>query len=366
MTRDSKVERFASLIAEVSACVTCDRMEGSARVLNYSAGNVMARLMFIGEAPGRLGADATEVPFHGDRAGENFENLLAFAGINRSELFVTNAVLCNPKDEAGNNSTPSPTEVANCAQFLKRQIELVNPEIVATLGGTALMALNSIEGHNLSLRDHARTVHEWFGRLLVPLYHPGQRAMIRRNIVQQQRDYRFLHQLMSSVNQRPRKSAGVTRSEILTIAKYLLSSKGTLTYFQLHKLVYLTEYVHVRRVGRRLTSAYFIRQAEGPYCTDLEINRLRRADGGIRVFRAGAQLHLQLGPDRTPRLFEESPLSEDAKLAADEALRRYGDKDNSELKTAAYLTAPMRFLLRRERATSQALLNVPIDFLAAA
>jgi len=366
MTRDLKAQRFANLIEEVSACVTCDRMRGSARVLNYSAGNVTAPLMFIGEAPGRLGADATEVPFHGDRTGANFENLLAFARINRSELFVTNAVLCNPKDEHGNNATPSPAEVANCAHFLKRQIELVNPEIVVTLGSTALMALNSIELHNLTLREHARTAHEWLGRLLVPLYHPGQRAMMHRNIIEQQHDYRFLRQLMGRINQRPRRSAGITRSDILAIAKYLLSSKGTVTYFQLHKLAYLTEYVHVQRVGRRLTSAYFIRQAEGPYCTDLEINRLRRADGTIRVFREGSQLQLRLGADRSPRLFEESLLSEDAKLAADEALRRYGDKDNAELKTAAYLTAPMRFLLRRERATNQPLLNAPIDFLAAA
>lgn len=366
MAFDLKAERFAKLIEDVSACVVCARMHGSARVLNYSAGNVMAPLMFIGEAPGRLGADATEVPFHGDRAGANFENLLSFAGINRSELFVTNAVLCNPKDEHGNNATPSPAEVANCSHFLKRQIELVNPEIVVTLGSTALMALNSIEPHNLSLRENARTVHEWFGRILVPLYHPSQRAMVHRGIEQQQGDYSFLRQLMSAVKKRPRRSAGQTRSDILAIAKYLLESKGTITYFQLHKLAYLTEYVHVRRSGRRLTSAYFIRQAEGPYCTDLEINRLRRAEGAIRTFRDGNKLRLGLGTDRTPRLFEDPGLSEDARLAADEALRRYGDKEEAELKIAAYLTAPMKFLLRREKTSNQPMLNTPIDFLAAA
>jgi uracil-DNA glycosylase family 4 len=321
--------------------------------------------MFIAEAPGRLGADSSEIPLHGDKAGANFEELLEYAGINRSQIFVTNAVLCNPKDEAGNNATPSRVELSNCTDFLKRQIELINPQIIVTLGSTALLALNSIAGHNLSLRDHVRTIRRWQGRLLVPLYHPGQRAMIHRTLAQQQRDYRFLRRLMNQLRQR-KGSSGATRSDILGIAKYLLCSKGTLTYFQLHKLAYLTEYVHVRHSGRRLTSAYFIRQDEGPYCTDLEINKLRRADGSIRTSSDGGKLRLSLGEDRTPQLFEQTALSEQARSAADEVLRRYGDKDDSELKTAAYLTAPMRVLLRQEKAKNTALMNTPIDFLAAA
>ena len=365
MTSPSAVEEFNQLIREVSACMTCDRMRGSSRVLNHAAGQLGARIMFIAEAPGRFGADSSEVPLHGDKAGANFEDLLAHAGINRSQVFVTNAVLCNPKDEQGNNATPSRVEVSNCSCFLRRQIEVVDPQIVVTLGITALSALNSIARHNLNARDHARTVHHWCGRLLVPLYHPGQRAMIRRSLAQQQRDYLFLRRLMNQLQQR-RGSSGATRSDILGIAKYLLTSKGTVSYFQLHKLAYLTEYVHVRRAGRRLTSAYFIRQEEGPYCTDLEINRLRRADGSIHTVSKGGKLRLQLGTDQMPRLIEEPSLSEDAKVAADEVLHRYGDKDDSELKTAAYLTAPMRVLLRKEKAEGVALLNTPIDFLAAA
>ena len=121
--------------------------------------------------------------------------------------------------------------------------------------------------------------------------------MIRRSLAQQQRDYLFLRRLMNQLQQR-RGSSGATRSDILGIAKYLLTSKGTVSYFQLHKLAYLTEYVHVRRAGRRLTSAYFIRQEEGPYCTDLEINRLRRADGSIHTVSKGGKLRLQLGTDQ--------------------------------------------------------------------
>ena len=149
---------------------------------------------------------------------------------------------------------------------------------------------------------------------------------------------------------------------------YLLASRGIVSYFELHKLAYLTEYLHVRKSGRRLTTAYFIRQKDGPYCTDLELDRIRRADDSIRVFKEGGKLCLALGKGQMPQLFseiEKPHISEDARAAADEAIRRYGDKNDSELKTATYLTAPMRFMLRREQSARVNHYNAPIDFLAA-
>jgi len=363
---DSKHTTFGALVSEVAACTLCKRMCNSARVLNFSAGNLSAELFFVGEAPGRLGADETEVPFHGDTAGNNFENLLTFAGITRNDVFVTNAVLCNPKDDHGNNSTPTSAEIINCHLFLKRQIELINPRIVAALGNTALRALANIEAHNLTLSRHVRSIHPWFGRSLMPLYHPGQRAMIHRSFANQRSDYQFVAEQWRRLKEPRRKSSGATRTDMLAIARYLLAKRGILSYFELHKLAYLTEYVHVRRSGRRLTGAYFIRQKDGPYCTDLEIDRLRRADGAIRIFKDSGRLCLRVGSDETPQLFSLRPeIPTNAKDAADEALQRYGDKTDSELKTAVYLTAPMRFLLRRERSSHVNLYNAPIDFLAA-
>ena len=366
MDAQSKHSRFGELVEEVRACLKCDRMKGSARVLNYSAGNLNAELFFIGEAPGRLGADETEVPFHGDTSGRNFEDLLSFAGISRNDGFVTNAVLCNPKDKDGNNSTPTLAEATNCQTFLKRQIELVDPKIVVALGNTALRALAGIEPHGLTLSQHVRTIHRWFGRCLIPLYHPGQRAMIHRSFANQRSDYQFVAEQWRRLTQVRRPSSGATRSDVMAVARYLLANRGSVTYFELHKLAYLTEYLHVRRSGRRLTSAYFIRQKDGPYCTDLEIDRIRRADGAIRVFNKVGRLCLGLGADQTPKLFGyDAEISDEARAAADEAMERYGEKTDAELKTAVYLTAPMRFLLRRERLAKSNLYNSPIDFLAA-
>ena len=177
-------------------------------MLAPASGSINAPLMFIGEAPGRLGADATGIPFHGDKTGHNFESLLDFVGIGRQDIFVTNAVLCNPKDSRGNNDTPSAQEIKNCAAFLSRQITLVNPLFIATLGAVALRALALIEPHDLELKSAVRTANNWYGRTLIPLYHPGQRAMVHRSFANQRSDYQFLADNLKRGGQRPAKSRG--------------------------------------------------------------------------------------------------------------------------------------------------------------
>src|SRR5439155_18779729 len=142
--------------------------------------------------------------------------------------------------------------------FLRRQIELVSPRIVVPLGNTALRALEGLEPHGFTLSRHVRTIHPWFGRSLIPLYHPGQRAMIHRSFANQRSDYQFVAEQWRRLTQIRRTTSGATRSDVMAVARYLLASCGAVTYFGLHKLAYLTEYLHVRKSGRRLTSAYFI------------------------------------------------------------------------------------------------------------
>jgi len=344
-------------------------MHDSARVLNYSAGSLTADIMFVGEAPGRLGADETEVPFHGDTSGRNFEDLLAFAGLNRAGAFVTNSVLCNPKDANGNNSTPVPMEIHNCSSFMKRQILLVQPKIVVTLGAVALRSMETIEPHGMALSTHVRTKNNWFGRILIPLYHPGQRAMLHRSFANQRSDYQFVAEVLKRLTVQRSVSKSPAKAEAVNLAKYIIRARGQVSYFELHKLAYLAEYVHVKNHGRRLTSSYFIRQKDGPYCTDLQIDRLRKADGSIHVSKQAGHLILNLSRSASPSLFatgEQSPeLSDEAKQTLDETLARYQYKDGAELKTAVYLTAPMRHMLRREQNMATNLYNAPIDFLAA-
>jgi DNA polymerase len=154
--------------------------------------------MFIGEAPGRLGAERTGIPFFGDRSGKTFEFLLRFAGLSRESVFITNAVLCNPRDNEGLNDKPSRYEVSNCSSWLRRTILVVDPVVVVTLGSIALEALKLIERHELILRENVGRVTSWFNRHLIPLYHPGPRALIHRDIETQKRDYRKLKRFLRS------------------------------------------------------------------------------------------------------------------------------------------------------------------------
>jgi uracil-DNA glycosylase family 4 len=154
-------------------------------------------MMFVAEAPGRFGADRSGIPLHGDATGRNFEWLLSASGFRRSEVYVTNAVLCNPVDGGGRNAPPTTTEICNCAHFLRVQIEAVDPLLVVTLGAVALRAVGLIYRTALNLPSHHRKVVDLHGRLLVPLFHPSPRVMnTRRPRGEQLKDFEFARQVL--------------------------------------------------------------------------------------------------------------------------------------------------------------------------
>lgn len=171
-------ERFAALVAEAGACRRCAAAAcGRRAVLSELNGSSGARVMFVAEAPGRQGGDRTRVPLSGDQSGRNFARYLASTGLTRERIFITNAVLCNPRRESGANRSPTASEIANCAEFLRRQIEVIDPRVVVTLGRVALAALRTVSYHQLTLAVDAGQVREWDGRLLVPLYHPSPQVL---------------------------------------------------------------------------------------------------------------------------------------------------------------------------------------------
>lgn len=198
-TEQLRDERFARLVSEAAACHRCSMMCDRRPVLSEKNGPTNARILFIGEAPGRHGADQTRVPFSGDQSGRNFARLLASTGLERDRIFITNAVLCNPRKPSGANRRPTAREIANCSDFLRRQIETIDPTIVVTLGRVALAALGRIEYHRFSLREHVGRICHWNGRLLVPLYHPSPQVLIsHRTEREQMRDYRAISRALRS------------------------------------------------------------------------------------------------------------------------------------------------------------------------
>lgn len=200
--------QFIELVAAASACTLCPAMCERAAVLSELNGSVKARVMFIGEAPGRKGAERTRVPFSGDQSGKNFERFLASIHLPRSEIFVTSAALCNPRADSGANRRPKTSEIRNCSSFLRRTIELVEPGVIVTLGTVALDALKLLHYHEFNLKHDAGRIRPWNGRRLVPLYHPSPQVLITsRDEKAQLKDYEVVAR---AIDEAARCDSGVT------------------------------------------------------------------------------------------------------------------------------------------------------------
>ncbi|MEG1810210.1 MAG: uracil-DNA glycosylase [Clostridia bacterium] len=145
----------------------------------FGEGPMHPRLMLIGEAPGRVEAEQGR-PFVG-KAGMQLDELLIGAGIERSEVFVTNVIKYRPtnvKAASVSNRTPVPQEIRRGAELIMHEIMLIRPEIIATLGNTPLRAIGLLSGNNLGKigSEHGRVQSgcvEEIEFLLFPLYHPA-------------------------------------------------------------------------------------------------------------------------------------------------------------------------------------------------
>lgn len=193
-------------------------MEGRRRVLSAANGPTHASVVFIAEAPGRLGGEKSGVPLTGDASGRNFGRFLAAAGLRRDEVFVTNAALCNPQTPRGTNAPPSAAELRNCSPLLARTLEVIRPRVIVTLGSKALAALALIAPHAITLRAQAAAPVPWNGYTLFPLYHPSPQVVISptgRSHAAQEQDYRALRRLLETLSDFPNAapSAGVRRRD---------------------------------------------------------------------------------------------------------------------------------------------------------
>jgi uracil-DNA glycosylase family 4 len=164
------VERASALRAyaeETETCTRCALSQGRTQVV-FGSGSPNADLMFVGEAPG-FHEDQQGIPFVG-QAGKLLDKLLAGIGLTRADVFVVNVLKCRPPG----NRDPQPDEIASCEPHLFRQIELIEPKLVATLGNFATKLLSGkpagitrVHGHEQEVTLGPRTV------LLYPIYHPA-------------------------------------------------------------------------------------------------------------------------------------------------------------------------------------------------
>jgi uracil-DNA glycosylase len=164
------VERAAALRAhaeDTATCTRCALAQGRTQVV-FGSGSPNADIMFVGEAPG-FHEDQQGVPFVG-QAGKLLDKLLGGIGLTRADVFVANVLKCRPPG----NRDPLPEEIAACEPHLFRQIELIQPTLVATLGNFATKLLSGkpagitkVHGYEQEVTLGSRTV------LLYPIFHPA-------------------------------------------------------------------------------------------------------------------------------------------------------------------------------------------------
>lgn len=155
-------ENLQTLAAEVRACLRCKLQAGRIKAVP-GEGPANADLMLVGEGPG-FHEDQQGRPFVG-AAGKFLDELLGYAGLKREEVFITNVVKCRPPG----NRDPEPDELEACASYLERQIAVLNPKVIVTLGRYS-MARFFPNAKISSLHGQARTIEN---RVVVAMFHPA-------------------------------------------------------------------------------------------------------------------------------------------------------------------------------------------------
>jgi DNA polymerase len=189
------VERLDDLQAygtAVAGCTRCRLAQGRTQVV-FGAGSPNADLMFVGEAPG-FHEDKQGLPFVG-QAGKLLEKLLAQIGLQRSEVYICNVLKCRPPG----NRDPQPDEIEACESHLFRQIELIRPTVVATLGNFATkllsgrpLGITKVHGQEQATTLGGRKV------LLYPLYHPAAALYTPAMLKVLESDFARLPELLGS------------------------------------------------------------------------------------------------------------------------------------------------------------------------
>jgi DNA polymerase len=155
---------WPELAAAVRGCTACAALVANRSCVVVGQAPPGARLAVVGEAPGAQ-EDEQGLPFVG-RAGRVLDEALAAAGVERAEVAVLNVVKCRPPG----NRKPLPAEIKACRPWLTRQLELVRPEIVLALGGTAIAWFL---GPRVTVGGVRGRVHEAGGYRVMPTYHPS-------------------------------------------------------------------------------------------------------------------------------------------------------------------------------------------------
>ena len=173
-TDEKRIRLQAMDEGEVRGCTRCRLCETRTKSV-FGEGDVDASIFFIGEGPGE-NEDLTGRPFVG-KAGQLLDKMIGAMGLRREQVFIANIVKCRPPG----NRVPAPDEVGTCTPYLERQLEIIRPRVIVTLG---LPAAKYMLQSNSTMGKMRGQWHSWRGIKLMPTFHP---AYILRSYTEQTR-----------------------------------------------------------------------------------------------------------------------------------------------------------------------------------
>jgi DNA polymerase len=183
-----------ALCETAMACTACGLAETRTNVV-FGYGDPDADLMIVGEGPGQR-EDEQGLPFVG-RSGQLLDQLLDEIGLTRDDnTYIGNVVKCRPPG----NRDPRPEEIDACADYLRSQLRLVDPKVVVTLGNFSSKLLLRTDTGITKLRGHA---YEWWGRFLVPTFHPAAALRGSARVLEEMRhDFGLVRQVVDGTLRR--------------------------------------------------------------------------------------------------------------------------------------------------------------------
>jgi DNA polymerase len=187
---EQRREELVELYKEASGCRRCPLHQTRTKVV-FGAGNADADLMFVGEAPGQQ-EDLQGLPFVG-RAGKLLDQLLEEVGLARADVFITNVLKSRPPG----NRDPQPEEIDACKPYLHRQVALIEPRVICTLGNFATKLLTRSQRGITGVHGRPQ-VHELGGRAVrvYPIYHPAAALRSTKVLEELREDFRRLPELL--------------------------------------------------------------------------------------------------------------------------------------------------------------------------
>lgn len=192
LSASERREALKEVLAQARACTRCAELAATRKTVVFGAGNADAELMFVGEAPG-ASEDEQGLPFVG-RAGQLLNTLLGEIGMERGDVFIANTLKCRPPG----NRDPQPIEIENCQEYLLRQVELIQPTVICTLGNFSTKLLR---GDPTGItRLHGQPEVLVLGRRAVrlyPIYHPAAALYTPRMLETLREDFMRLPELLA-------------------------------------------------------------------------------------------------------------------------------------------------------------------------